>query len=503
MELLIYFRKIGFEPESNLANHDGDGLLQLAARYGSCLCIELLLAKYKFMPNRWNVFESATPMHAAAAAGQLVALKMLKEQGGDLECGNVDGKSVLYQAIKSDQVGIVTYLLKHGVKGKTGKNFHETLLHVAAETNHHECVRLLLEDNFPVDAMRNETSQETALHIAASNGYLETVNILLEHKANPDNTNKRNETALHLAAKMHAIPVMQLLLKRDCDVDAKDCDGNTALHCVVNSKDKGGGECIMLLSKMNADLNLRDECGRTALHFAAASRRYNRVRLLIKEGADLCVKNDLGKSALHYIMKYTPSCIKTIEERLDSGIEMDWTMDWTPNTDNDDNSIQNQCSNRVTMDFNFVIPTSCKTGQSQGNDVRLFHEVLKIDSNDPALERILMHPLSLCFLHFKWQQIRIFYFILLFSQFIFSITYSAYVILIYANLCKKDWNVNDKSVVERISLRANCTSEDVVGNQNEWGAKYAFPLWCLLLLFIIFYIVSQINKFLHLKKKYV
>jgi ankyrin repeat protein len=436
-------------------------------------------------------------MHAAAAGGQLVALKMLKDQGGDLECGSSEGKSVLHQAVRSNQVCIVAYLLENRVSGKTGKGFQETPLHVAAESNHHECARLLLEDNVLVDAMRGETNKETALHIAAANGYRETVSLLLTHDASPDNRNKRKESALHLAAKTHSIPVMQLLMNRGCDVDARDCDGRTPLHFAVNSKEKGGGECILLLSKKQAILDLRDGHGMTALHSAAFGRRYNRVRLLIKEGADLCVKNDLGKSALNFVMKYTPSCIRTIEERLDSGIK----IDWTPPPDCDDAS---QYSNIVQMDFNIVIPSACRSGQSADSDVRLFHELLKINSNDPArLEKILMHPLSLCFLHLKWQQIRVLYYFLLLSHFIYSMTYSGYVVLLYATLCKPiEWmvDVDDLDVVGRFKLNMTC---DLNVGGTKWGpgVNYVVALWSVLLFFTLLYLGKEVTKFLHLRKK--
>jgi ankyrin repeat protein len=394
---LTNFRTLGFEPKYHIKNQDGDGLLHFAARCSSCLCIELLLDKYKFLANELNM------------------------------------------------------------------------------------------------------RKETALHIAASNGHQKTVGLLLQHMANPDNPNLKKETTLHIAAKTNSITVMQLLMNSSCDVDAKDCHGQTPLHIVVNSKEKGGSSCIVLLSKWNADLNLGDQHGMTALHLAAIGMRFNRVRILIKEGADLCARNDQGDSAINFVMKYTPSCIQTIEEKLDSGIHIDWMSDVV-----NDDTRQNQFRSTLKIDFNHVIPTSLKTGNSLGSDVRLLHELLKIYYNNKTecIERVLMHPLSLCFLHFKWQQISFFYYFILFSHLIFSVIYSGYVLLVYTNLCVPIPSILKNGLQDELEDKIPLDVKKSCFNKEN-GVNCIIGLWSLLLIFVILYIVSQISKILHLKKKYV
>jgi hypothetical protein len=421
----------------------------------------------------------------------------------------------------------------------------DNLLHLAARWGSCLCIELLLvEYKFLVNGLN--VRKDTALHIATANGHQETIGVLLKHKADQANPNKRKETALHIAAKTQLISVMQLLKNRNCDVDAQDCDGQTPLHVSVNSKEKGGSACILFLSKMKADLNIRDKQGMSALHLAAVGRRYNRVRHLIKEGADLCLKNDQGKSAIYFVMKYTPSCIQTIEEKLDSGIHINWTSDAV----NDDTG-QSQFSSTVKIDFNQVIPPSCKNKLSSGSDVRMLHELLEIYYHDTGcVEKVLMHPLSLCFLHFKWQQISFIYYIILISHVFFCIIYSGYVLLLYTNtFCTKPvhththpFDVNNCTIlkeelqdglVNRDQLHTNGTfiyvyetlvngtlvsrcfvygtfvNETFVNgtlsaiscfnNLNNFHS--IIGTWSLLLIFIICYIISQSTKFLHLGKK--
>ena len=48
-----------------------------------------------------------------------------------------------------------------------------------------------------------------------------------------------------------------------------------------------------------------------------------------------------------------------------------------------------------------------------------------------------MHPLSLAFLHLKWQQIKwLYYLLILFSHLVYSVTYSVYAVLIFNTLCR-------------------------------------------------------------------
>ena len=89
---------------------------------------------------------------------------------------------------------------------------------------------------------------------------------------------------------------------------------------IIIDQARGGSECLQLLSDRGADLSLGDHNGTTALHLAALGRKLSRVRLLIRAGADLCAKTTAGKSALHFVMKYTPSGLRTVEERMDGGL---------------------------------------------------------------------------------------------------------------------------------------------------------------------------------------
>ncbi len=479
-----------------VGGNDGGGLLHAAAGAGAERSAKILLDQ-GFDPNGWNRAATATPMHEAAAAGAVDLLKTLADTvGGDLNAGkdsnDDDRPSVLQAAVAADRTEVVQFLLERKVaKMKRGK-FTETALHTACRHNRAKCAKLLLDDGVLVDAQGGGPGKrETALHLAAANGYKETMEVLLAHSADPNAKNARGETPLHQAAATLSASAMRALLDAGADVDSRDASGRPPIHFAVNSMQKGARECLQLLLDRGADIDLGDENGYTALHLAALSRRLTRVRLLIAAGADLCMRNNAGKSALHFVMKYVPNSLRTIEERLDGGLQLDMSGgDKVTAGQGGGGSVA------VKMNFNLLIPSRGNRGAL--SEVGLFTEILQMHNNDPArLEKILMHPLSLSFLHLKWQQMKwLYYIMILFSHFVYSVTYSVYTVLIYGYLCKPDV---DEYPTDRPRLGEPIPC-DLTSNPASRGL--ALTAWIFLIIFNIIYFMKEMTKMFHLRSRY-
>ena len=472
------------------ANQEGDGLLHIAAKHNSPNCARFLLNQ-GFDGNGWNKMGNATPMHHAACNGHGDMLNLLIEEGkGNINIGDkLEGQSVLHAAVRANQTEMVKYLLSKKANKIGRGRFTETTLHAACELNHHECAQTLLEDGILVDALRGANVKETALHIASANGYPETVGLLLKYSANPNAKNARDETPLHLAAKMISAPVIRLLIEHGADIDSRDSEGRPPMHFAINSKQSGVTETMQVLIDYGTNINMQDKNGTTALHLAALNRKLSRVRLLIKSGADLCIKNNAHKSALHFVMKYVPNSLRSIEERMDSGLQMDHSHE---NAEGD---------STIKMDFNILIPTK-RNGYNYISEVGLFTEVLSMRNTDPAkLEKILMHPLSLSFLHLKWQQIKwLYYLLILCSHFIYSFVYSIYTVMVFNKLCHPDeTNLNGtESIHERFTVRMECR----IGPETRAAWNVACISWICLIFFNVIYSLKEITKMFHLKTKY-
>ena len=115
------------------------------------------------------------------------------------------------------------------------------------------------------------------------------------------------------------------------------------------------------------------------------------------------------------------------------------------------------------------------------------------------LDKILLHPLSLCFLHVKWHETRLFFFFLLFCHTVFSFTYSGYIILLYNTYCdplKWKMTVNEdayESVWSRFTLKMECSS--------SYYKHLISALWICLVMFMILYSVKEVTRCLHQGKK--
>ena len=120
-------------------------------------------------------------------------------------------------------------------------------------------------------------------------------------------------------------------------------------------------------------------------------------------------------------------------------------------------------------------------------------------NNLGRLEKILLHPLSLCFLHFKWQQTRFCFYFLLCSHIVFSMTYSGYVVILYNTICDPlEWRdrVNELNFAERFQMELRCNTE------KAYYEHLVIFLWISLVVYIMMYSIKEGTKLLHLRKEY-
>lgn len=105
---------------------------------------------------------------------------------------------------------------------------------------------------------------ETALHVASATGRTKMVQLLLDAGANVNVVTKsEGRTPLHLACLNDRIDTAKLLLNcATCDVDAKDHDGDTPLHLATVA---GNVKSVGLLIRYGACTNARNLQNRTPL----------------------------------------------------------------------------------------------------------------------------------------------------------------------------------------------------------------------------------------------
>ena len=208
-------------------------------------------------------------------------------------------------------------------------------------------------------------------------------------------------------------------------------------------------------------------------YFVVLDRKPCRCNLLISHNADLAAQNDAGFSALYFINKKVPQCIKTYEDRLDSGLKLE-------------NSEQ---SAKVKIDFNNLSPNMNRAGKK---DITIFNELLQ--SQFPSL---LKHPLSEAFLYLKWNQIKyLHFFFVLFSHFIYSSVYTLYTLLIFGTLCQPNYDI--KEDIYKFGKYVQCDIND----NNSLEILTARVAWLLLIVFTLLYTVNESIKAWAITKRY-
>jgi ankyrin repeat protein len=237
-----------------------------------------------------------TPLHHAAAFGNLATMQLLLEHGAEVNAGNrrkstplfwslndeakvrlllehganisaraVDGRTPVYQAASmGNAVPVLRLLLDKGADPNTKILIGMTPL-MAASLRNLEAMRLLIERKADVNA-RNAAGA-TALMEAAQTGRPQAVRLLLENGADPNIRTKKNECALAYAATAGNAETVKLLLDRGAEVNVADIRGYTPLLYAAGSDAMPAAVVKMLLAK-GADLQAKGD-GETAAMLAA------------------------------------------------------------------------------------------------------------------------------------------------------------------------------------------------------------------------------------------
>jgi hypothetical protein len=138
-------------------------------------------------------------------------------------------------------------------------------LHLAAESNHVEMVKLLLDHG----ASPKESSDGgwTALHNAAQNGHTEAVSLLLAANANVNAELSNGMTPLHWAAfNGHEDIVRLILAKPETNIAIKDSFDRTPMLCAA---ERHHNELVQLLSPARAANRLSNHARMACQEFEA------------------------------------------------------------------------------------------------------------------------------------------------------------------------------------------------------------------------------------------
>ncbi len=216
------------------------------------------------------------------------------------------GYTLLHDAVVTERLEIVEYLLQQGADVNTKNLKRSTPLHDAAFKGRVELVRFLLAKG--ADANAQDISNNTPLHEAvAAYGvyitnfrYIEVVKLLLSFGAVVNNKNNKGETPLHLASKTHNFEIVKLLASKGADVNNQDNAGNTPLHETAKT---GELKIQLYLLSRGAQIKTKNKEDQTPADIAAQNNHAEMLKLLYAKGADVPATDDTSNKVVKYATK--------------------------------------------------------------------------------------------------------------------------------------------------------------------------------------------------------
>ncbi|KAF3067231.1 Ankyrin-1 [Daldinia childiae] len=248
--------------------------LHLAAHFGLTAMIGELLTEGSD-PNARDRFKF-TPLYMAIDQGHLPVVRMLTDQGADIEARAYNDTTPLHWACSGDnplssnltarRLAIIEFLLKKGANVHAQSNERRTPLHLAAKMGSLRMVHILLENSADLEA-RN-ANEETPIFVAVANRHADMVQMLLKRGAKASHAT-RKQTLLHYAVSRGEFAITEHLLNSGIKINAKNSDKHTALHLADIDL-----PILRLLVSRGANITARSYHGRTALERLPAMRIY-------------------------------------------------------------------------------------------------------------------------------------------------------------------------------------------------------------------------------------
>jgi ankyrin repeat protein len=206
---------------------------------------------------------------------------------------------------------VVSYLIAQGADVNLASEDNWTPLMRAANNNHVEVVKALVQADAALDVQLYPSSYyagQTALHFACAYGFTDVAKTLILAGANTHIKDTSNQTPLDLTDTKTRTQLEPLI---------QEYKSMTPLHIACR---KGKKNQVKTLIEANVDLDTKTRNGLTPLHLACEHGHATVVKLLIQAGAQTEITNALGVTCLHDTCHYRQ--VEMVLALLENGVNV-------------------------------------------------------------------------------------------------------------------------------------------------------------------------------------
>ena len=230
----------------------------------------------------------STPLHHAAGFGDIETMKLLLDNGADVNAKNRLEGTPLHWAVRSEEK--TRLLLERGAEINSKTQDGSTPLYLASRRrDSHSVLRLLLDKG--ADPNIATMNGRTPLMAAARDGDVPAMKLLLAKKADATALSSSGAGVLMEAARSRNLEAVHLLLENGADVKARTKRDQTALAMAAQ---QGAEDIVKVLLEQGAEPDGQDYRGYSPLMWAAYSEAMSAgiVRTLLDRGADTEVSGE-------------------------------------------------------------------------------------------------------------------------------------------------------------------------------------------------------------------
>lgn len=291
LEIALYLIRISFQSRISFNLHWAVDFPRIIPRSAEIMhCVERgsieeaqqLLAAGKATARDITI-HGTTLLHLALHTSNLKMMRLLVQEGGDVNAQDEDGDTPLHWALARDnRFEIARLLMENGADVANYAVGRSTPLHTYFTDT---IGKILLQDHWLEDTHPDSKGMSIAHFVAWSS---KSTSDMFGRSVSHTSTglwsvDGLGRTCLHLAAARGNIDVLEYLLQRcsPSEVRRKDRQGRAALHYAAQSKRL---RAIDMLLAGGGDLYAKDKSSRTVLHYAARWQNLKAAQRIITLG---------------------------------------------------------------------------------------------------------------------------------------------------------------------------------------------------------------------------